>query len=383
MGIVLWEAVTGKKLWKGVAEMGIITRLAKGDVPRLADALPGAPPQLVRICDRAMAHKPEDRYATAAEMRRDILAYIEEAKLAITPDRMSEYLNAVFAERRAEMRKVIEQRLSHLAKQQDEGEAPPPSSIVPPSLPEINQSITPPDIAEMTPVSKSGVSSKSGVKSTTLMSSAPESNAEPPPEPRRRPVLAVAAIVAIALAGGYAGFVGRRASSEPATQASSAPATQASTTAPASASGKLELRAHATPAAAQLFLDDAALPSNPFTGKFLADGVAHKLRAEAAGYATRTQLVVFEKDVAVEVTLTPSATAAAAPPVAARGGAPVVPAAVTAPPAPPQPAAPAPANPPAASAPKAAARPLEDPWGDGAKQNAAPKRALDSAEPWK
>jgi serine/threonine-protein kinase len=133
-----------------------------------------------------------------------------------------------------------------------------------------------------------------------------------------------------------------------------------------------------------MFLDDAALPSNPFTGKFPADGLSHRLRVEASGFASRTQLVIFDKDGSIEVALAPSASPSATPALPRLPGlaAPVGPATAAASAGP----AAQTAAPTATAAPAAAKerRNLEDPWGaDGNKPAAAPKRSLDAAEPWK
>jgi serine/threonine-protein kinase len=119
MGLVLWETIAARRVWKGLGELEIITRLVAGDVPRLAEACPGVPPEIVRICERALALKPDDRYPTAAAMRHDILAYLEEARLHVTSEKISAYLSAVFAAKRADMKKIIEQQLSVMAKSPD------------------------------------------------------------------------------------------------------------------------------------------------------------------------------------------------------------------------------------------------------------------------
>jgi len=60
----------------------------------------------------------------------------------------------------------------------------------------------------------------------------------------------------------------------------------------------------ASPPEARLFLDDAPLPSNPFSSRFPRDGAAHRLRVEAPGYTTRHELISFDKpEITLEIPL--------------------------------------------------------------------------------
>lgn len=114
IGIVLWEILAGRKMWEGAAGMEILRRLAEGDLPRIEDARPDVPPALARICARALASEPSDRYATAAEMRGELLRYMDEAALVVTTEDVGRYVADLFADKRAEMRATIEHQLGKL-----------------------------------------------------------------------------------------------------------------------------------------------------------------------------------------------------------------------------------------------------------------------------
>jgi len=67
VGVMLWEASTGTRMWKGIQEAEIMQRLCVGKIPSSPRALnPDLPDELDRICRRALAYKPDERYATAA-----------------------------------------------------------------------------------------------------------------------------------------------------------------------------------------------------------------------------------------------------------------------------------------------------------------------------
>jgi serine/threonine-protein kinase len=77
----------------------------------------------------------------------------------------------------------------------------------------------------------------------------------------------------------------------------------------------IELRISAAPATARIFLDDVVVPSNPFAAKFPRDGTGHRIRVEAEGHAPEARLVVFERDVALDVALARADAAVTALPV--------------------------------------------------------------------
>jgi serine/threonine-protein kinase len=73
VGVVLWQLLTGQGLWDGLDSATVAHRLSRGDLPPSPARVCGTvPAELDRICARAMALVPEDRYATAAEMAADL-----------------------------------------------------------------------------------------------------------------------------------------------------------------------------------------------------------------------------------------------------------------------------------------------------------------------
>ncbi|WDT75103.1 MAG: serine/threonine-protein kinase [Candidatus Manganitrophus sp.] len=68
LGIVLYEAVTGERLFSGNDEISILEKVRKAEVPPPTQLNPAIPPELEAILKKAMAKEPEDRYQTASEM---------------------------------------------------------------------------------------------------------------------------------------------------------------------------------------------------------------------------------------------------------------------------------------------------------------------------
>jgi hypothetical protein len=78
LGVVLWELLTGKRLFAGESDAETLDRVTRCELPSLSAARPDLPPDIEPILRRALAPDPADRYASADEMlthlRRCLLA---------------------------------------------------------------------------------------------------------------------------------------------------------------------------------------------------------------------------------------------------------------------------------------------------------------------
>lgn len=105
VGVMLWEALTQRRMWPELDEVAIVQRLRAGEVPALAD---GAHPELRAVCRRALAIAPEERPATAAELAEAIVR----AGPPRAPRRELVSLLALhFHEERAGLRALIEAQM--------------------------------------------------------------------------------------------------------------------------------------------------------------------------------------------------------------------------------------------------------------------------------
>jgi serine/threonine protein kinase len=68
-GATLYEVLTGQPPYRGWPLQELFRHVISGDAP-------AAPPALVAVCAKAMATDPADRYATAAELHRDLAAWL-------------------------------------------------------------------------------------------------------------------------------------------------------------------------------------------------------------------------------------------------------------------------------------------------------------------
>ena len=68
VGAMLWQILAGKRLWDGLSDIQILTHLLMKETPDSPRTVaPDVDPTLEAICLRALAHKREDRYPSAAE----------------------------------------------------------------------------------------------------------------------------------------------------------------------------------------------------------------------------------------------------------------------------------------------------------------------------
>ncbi len=374
VGVMLWEAAVGRRMWKGIADIGVLTRLATGEIPSLRAELPDVNPMFARIVDRALAPAAADRYDTAADLQHDLERYLEMSGQQITAREIGRFVAERFAEDRARIKALIEGQLKDI---RWSGAYPRATGI---DLPKIDAGpimVTPtgsqPAVSNPSMPSISGLSEAS--KSLTSLASA--SPAETGIQPRgvsKRMIYA--ATGGALLVAGLTVAVGRALLPGP-LSAGSAAATAplvagesqsaaGSTPPPAATSlGEVVLTVRVTPAKAKLFLDGAPLATGSYEGKLRKDGAKHYLRAEAPGFVTQDETITAAGDVLLSLSLEKDS---GAPAVAANPGAAPLPRAATDKPAPP-PITADPVVPPPPSTPG---------LGPGQK----PKRAIDSDSPY-
>ena len=338
IGAILFELVSGERLWAGLTEVQILQNLAFGEIPRLSSKMPDVPRALDLICARALSMVPGDRYPSAAAFREALEGYMKEEGIAVSSADVGRFLSDLFQDRRDEVQEVIQQQLANM---EADGDAPPRDVSIPEisvtgsavaALPEqrgavegVTASAAAADPAPARPRAPKAdaSSSASGIIAT----------AEPRSAPRRRRGPAIAAGAILALAAGLLIFVFGRSTAPPAdakaelgkpppVNAGDTPAPPADPAPHAGARGLIELRVEATPRDATIYLDDAALSGNPFSAKFAGDGTGHRLRVEAAGHKPESRLVVFDQDRSVEIHLDkPAGGGDGAAPSAAAGAA--------------------------------------------------------------
>ena len=108
VGVMLWNAATGSKLWGDLDDAGVVRGLVRGEFPASPRSLfPDVPQAIDAICRRALACRPEDRYVTAAEMRRDLERFLGPS-IADGRKTLEASMKTAFVRERAKTRAVLE-----------------------------------------------------------------------------------------------------------------------------------------------------------------------------------------------------------------------------------------------------------------------------------
>ena len=68
VGIVMWEALTGKRLFQADSDVEVFKMLMNPQVPAVASERADLPPGLAAVVDRVLSAQPHDRFASAFEM---------------------------------------------------------------------------------------------------------------------------------------------------------------------------------------------------------------------------------------------------------------------------------------------------------------------------
>ncbi len=101
---VLWEALTGRRLFVGDNEAVILKQVLDGRVEPPSRYAPGVPPSLDALTLRGLSRRPEDRFASAAEMA----IALEDAIPIVPASKIGPWVQAT-------MRDVLEERSRRIA----------------------------------------------------------------------------------------------------------------------------------------------------------------------------------------------------------------------------------------------------------------------------
>lgn len=290
VGVLLWEALARRRITQGETnEAVVIQRRVAGLDPKIADVAPEAPPALLAICARAMAHDRDARFQTARDMQIALEAFIEESGLRATDAEVGETVAHVFEAERSHVRKLVQERLR----------APQSTRLPTPRL------VIPTPLAVDDPVMTEA--------SVSIESSSPGRIAS------RHPLALVAVFVGTACFGATALWFAtpRGHHATPAATASIATTTDATAPAPASAPtssaeapppdaapiATVEYTLRATPKGARFVLDGRELEGNPAKANLPSDKNPHTLRIEANGYVAQERTLAGDRSTTLELML--------------------------------------------------------------------------------
>ncbi|HEV7553961.1 MAG TPA: serine/threonine-protein kinase [Kofleriaceae bacterium] len=301
-GVMLWEALTGRKLHQGSNEQEMLWALASADLPRASTIKPWVAPELDEICAHAMAWNRDKRFPTAAAFRDELEGYLSKTDTAVSSRDVAGCITELFRDERATMTAVIEAHVARargLATAKDE-------------LPVIELTIPP--LGAMTP---SGEERRStgpftaphlDSRNSVHVSAAPSTTRPVARSSKAR--LVVPLVGALAIAGAVA-YVATRPGSEappPAPAAAIAkteplPPSPPPPTITTPAKNLVDVDIRVTPSTATVTIDGATVASTPFHAKYAADTATHEVRASAPGYVSKVEAITLDASVRLDLSL--------------------------------------------------------------------------------
>lgn len=298
VGVMLWEVVAGRRMWRNHSDMTVLTQLMSKSIPKIREAKPDVDPRLADIVDKATAPEPDARYSSAREFGDALDSYLADSKMVSTSRDIGRVVSELFANDRVSRRAAIDERLAAIRDGVADREKLP--------------SIRPPGLEVGTP---------SGASSNWV----PPSQTQPQPilvynsdgKKKQGLLLLLLGVIVFLLVGISAMFIFGRSDKDPngrdvaikavapqttdtavgtLQQAAIPPATTLSTTATSH-----EISVSASPPAATIAFNGITYASpaktqcrEPMT-----------LRVSAPGYAARERSIDCSKDEAIELVLSP------------------------------------------------------------------------------
>jgi hypothetical protein len=101
LGIVLYELLTVRRLFKGDNDFLTMTSIVLGHIPPPSKYRPDLPELLEDIILKALENKPADRYQSADELRLALVHFAEDNNLDISAAGLAAYMKRVFGEKPA------------------------------------------------------------------------------------------------------------------------------------------------------------------------------------------------------------------------------------------------------------------------------------------
>ena len=312
IGVMLWEAIVGRRMWHKKGDVEILTKIIKGEIPTLAETKPDAPKELIRICDRAIAKAREERYATAAELQADLEAYLSSSKTDISPRDVAKVVAVLFESDRVKTRDVIEKHIASLK-----------SGAAMESLPTLRPtseegSLATPSAAESgprlpEPVLTPSSPSIGSTPGATAIPSSHDALAKDMAADRKRTMIRVAGVLVILAVGGFAIL----RSGQP-TGAAVNPALSASAPELPKVIVPIqhEVSLRAMPASARISIEGVPL-SNPGIRTCI-QGQHVTMHVSAAHYLSTDRELTCDKDETIEVALEPEPLTSASVPTPPR-----------------------------------------------------------------
>ena len=114
LGIVLFELTTGRRLFRGETDLQTLELVTTGQLPPPTAIDPAYPPELERIVLTALERDPSKRYATAADLERDLRGFLKSKRMVVAASGIAALLKRVVGDRIEQRRLALRAALKAL-----------------------------------------------------------------------------------------------------------------------------------------------------------------------------------------------------------------------------------------------------------------------------
>jgi len=123
LGLVAWELLTGKRLFRRNTDVETLRAVVDAVIPPPSELRPGIPKELDDIVIKALARNPDDRFPTALDLGRELLRVSASGDEVISNGDLARWMDELFPAGAERRRNLIELAVQLKA---SESEAPPP-----------------------------------------------------------------------------------------------------------------------------------------------------------------------------------------------------------------------------------------------------------------
>ena len=110
VGIILYEMLTGQPLYKNLEnDMAIVNAILYDDIEPIDERMPDIDPNLAKIVMKALEKNPNNRYATAMDMREDLQLIYNSLEFDPDGETLPAFMKKQFPAHFIKMTKIIEQ----------------------------------------------------------------------------------------------------------------------------------------------------------------------------------------------------------------------------------------------------------------------------------
>ncbi len=98
VGVILYEMLTGEKLFVGESDFSTLEKVRNAEVPPLQELNPDVPEELEQVIRKALAREVEDRYQWPSDLQEDLMRFLLAGDALYSGKHLSAFMKEAFAE---------------------------------------------------------------------------------------------------------------------------------------------------------------------------------------------------------------------------------------------------------------------------------------------